>query len=186
MFPNRLRQFEATGPDQIWVSDMTYLRKPGGFVYLAVVLDAWSRRVVGWALGSRITAQLVSQALQQAVDERQPPPALVHHSDRGTQYASQEYVRLLSRHGMIGSMSRLANPYDNARCESFFKTLKTEQGAGQLINEASQWQQRLAHYLAYYNGERLHSALGYQSPIDFERQSAWVAVTSSLQEFAQA
>jgi putative transposase len=166
VFPNRLRQAEATGPDQIWLADITYLRTPSGFVYLAVVLDAWSRRVVGWALAETMTTQLVSSALQQAVAERQPAPALLHHSDRGVQYASQEYVRLLSQHSMIGSMSRLANPYDNARCESFFKTLKKEQAQPGPLNE---WLSRLSSYLDYYNRTRLHSALHYLSPMLYEQ-----------------
>ena len=185
VFPNRLRQTEATGPDQIWLADITYLRTPSGFVYLAVVLDAWSRRVVGWALAETMTTQLVSGALQQAIAERQPPPALLHHSDRGVQYASQEYVRLLSQHSMIGSMSRLANPYDNARCESFFKTLKKEQTEPSPLNE---WFSRLSSYLDYYNRTRLHSALHYLSPMLYEQRPRQVLgdLARSGEEFSQA
>ncbi len=185
VFPNRLRQAEATGPDQIRLADITYLRTPSGFVYLAVVLDAWSRRVVGWALAESMTTQLVSRALEQALAERQPAPTLLHHSDRGIQYASQAYVRLLSQHGLIGSMSRLANPYDNARCESFFKTLKKEQAEPASLNE---WLARLAAYLDYYNRTRLHSALHYLSPMRYEQRpgQALGDPAKGREEFSQA
>ena len=186
VFPNRLRHMQASGPDQIWVSDLTYLRTPQGFVYLAIVLDAWSRRVVGWALGDNIHAGLTCAALEQAIAGRQPEPALVHHSDRGVQYASQEYVRLLSRHGMIGSMSRSANPYDNARCESFFKTLKTEQGSDRLMAESAEWRERLSRYLDYYNQQRLHSALAYRTPVAFEAQWRGSEPATLAHEFFQA
>lgn len=186
VFPNRLRHMQASGPDQIWVSDLTYLRTPKGFVYLAIVLDAWSRRVVGWELGDRLDAGLACAALEHAIAERQPEPALVHHSDRGLQYASQDYVRLLSRHGMIGSMSRLANPYDNARCESFFKTLKTEQGSDRPIADRAEWRERLRHYIDYYNQQRLHSALAYQSPVAFESHLRGAGPSAHSNEFFQA
>ena len=186
VFPNRLRQLEASGPDQIWVSDLTYLRTPNGFVYLAVVLDAWSRRVIGWELGDSINSALTCAALEQAIAERQPEPALVHHSDRGVQYASQQYVRLLSRHGMIGSMSRLGNPYDNARCESFFKTLKSEQGCDRLIVDSAEWRERLRDYIEYYNRQRLHSALAYRTPSTFEAQLHGSEAGAPPNEFFQA
>lgn len=186
VFPNRFRRMQATGPDQIWVADITYLRTPSGFVYLAIVLDAWSRCVVGWALRERIDTALIAAALEQAVRQRQPEPALLHHSDRGVQYASQEYVRLLSRHGMIGSMSRVANPYDNARCESFFKTLKSEQAAHRTLAELPDWQQRLSVYIDYYNQQRLHSALDYQSPAAFEGAWGQGRAAAPAREFCKA
>jgi transposase InsO family protein len=186
VFPNRLRHLQASGPDQIWVSDLTYLRTPKGFVYLAVVLDAWSRRVIGWELGDSLNSDLTCAALEQAIAERQPEPALVHHSDRGVQYASQQYVRLLSRHRMIGSMSRFGNPYDNARCESFFKTLKTEQGCDRLIADSAEWRERLRDYIEYYNRQRLHSALAYQTPLAFETQLHGSEAGAHADEFFQA
>jgi len=187
VFANRLRSTQASGPDQIWIADITYLPIRNGFVYLAVVLDAWSRRVVGWALAEKMTTGLIRSALEQAIAERQPPPALLHHSDRGVQYASQEYVRLLSRHGMVGSMSRRANPYDNARCESFFKTLKKEAEAS-AHDSASHWRLRLESYLDYYNRTRRHSALSYQSPMQYEESGAQSVLDPSNppEEFIQA
>jgi hypothetical protein len=138
--------------NQLWVADITYIRLASEFVYLALVLDAFSRKVVGWALGYTLAAWLPLLALERAVAERQPPAGLVHHSDRGVQYASQEYVGALRRHGILPSMSRPANPYDNAQCESFIKTLKREE----------------IYANKYYNRQRLHSALGYQTPEQFE------------------
>ena len=118
---------ELTGINQLWVGDITYIRLKNEFVYLAVVLDAFSRKVMGWALGRTLAARLPIAALEQAVAEREPPPSLVHHSDRGVQYACGDYARVLQRYQMIPSMSRAGNPYDNASCESFMKTLKQEE-----------------------------------------------------------
>src|SRR3984893_15973201 len=127
VYPNLARELKPSAINQLWVADITYIRLRAEFVYLAVVLDAFSRRVIGWALGRTLEAELAVTALRMALIERQPSPGVVHHSDRGVQYASDEYVALLEKHGMIPSMSRPANPYDNASCESFIKTLKREE-----------------------------------------------------------
>src|SRR3974377_30370 len=124
---NLARRLKLTGINQLWVADITYIRLRAEFVYLAVVLDVFSRKVVGWALGRNLKAELALEALQQAIQQRTPPPGLVHHSDRGVQYACADYVALLRQQGMIPSMSRPGNPYDNAFCESFLKTLKREE-----------------------------------------------------------
>ena len=172
VYLNLARRMKLTGIDQLWLADITYIRLPGEFVYLALILDAFSRKVVGWALERTITNRLAIAALEQALTKRQPPPGLIHHSDRGVQYASGEYVAILDRHGMIPSMSRPANPYDSASCESFIKTLKREE-------IRTNWYKNLEHLRAnieifieqYYNQQRLHSALGYRSPEEFERQA---------------
>jgi hypothetical protein len=161
---------KLTGIDQLWVADITYIRLKTEFVFLAVILDAFSRRVVGWALDRTLAARLAMAALQQALEERKPPAGVVHHSDRGIQYACGEYVALLRKHGLIPSMSRPANPYDNASCESFMKTLKREEIQ---INEYRDLEHLRAHVAEfienYYNLVRLHSALGYRPPVEFEQ-----------------
>lgn len=169
VFPNLAHFVEPDGPDQLWVADLTYIRLRSEFVYLAVVLDAWSRRVVGWALGRNLTATLPKQALLAALAQRSPEPGLIHHSDRGVQYASLEYVSVLARHQIVGSMSRPAYPYDNAQCESFLKTLKQEQIYCQRYRTLEELRCRLEEFLEhYYNQQRLHSALEYRSPAEFE------------------
>jgi len=138
-----------------------------------VVLDAFSRKVVGWALGRNLKSDLAITALKQAITERQPPPGLVHHSDRGLQYACGEYVDLLETKQMIPSMSRPANPYDNASCESFMKTLKREEIYANRYEDLEDLRANLEDFIErYYNRQRLHSALGYCSPEEFERQAA--------------
>ena len=127
VYLNLASRMKLTGINQLWVADITYIRLQREFVYLAVILDGFSRKVVGWALDRTLATRLPMAALEQAIAERQPPPGLVHHSDRGVQYASGDYVQLLEQHQMIPSMSRPANPYDNASCESFMKTLKREE-----------------------------------------------------------
>jgi hypothetical protein len=153
----------------LWIADITYIRLKAEFVYLAVILDAYSRKVVGWSLDRTLAARLPLAALQQAIGERQPLPGLVHHSDRGVQYASGDYVRMLRKHQMIPSMSRPANPYDNASCESFLKTLKREEIYANEYRDLDHLRANIEEFIErYYNRCRLHSALGYRSPEEFE------------------
>jgi putative transposase len=171
VFLNLASRMKLTGINQLWQADITYIRRQSEFVYLAVILDAFSRKVVGWALERTLASRLPIGALEQAIAQRQPPPGLVHHSDRGVQYASGDYVRVLRRHQMIPSMSRPANPYDNASCESFLKTLKREEI---YANDYRNLEHLLANVEAfieqYYNRCRLHSALGYRAPEEFEKE----------------
>jgi putative transposase len=173
VYLNLASRMKLTGINQLWVADITYIRLKKEFVYLAVVLDAFSRKVVGWALDRTLATRLPIAALEQAVGERQPPPGLVHHSDRGVQYACGDYAQVLQRHQMIPSMSRPANPYDNASCESFMKTLKREEI---YANEYRDLEHLLGNVEAfierYYNRRRLHSALGYLSPEEFEQEAS--------------
>lgn len=169
--PNRLAERAAppTRPDEVWSVDMTYIETGEGWLFLAVVLDLHSRKVVGWAFAESLHTALPLAALRMALGQRRPPRGLLHHSDRGCQYASAEYRSLLSAHGLETSMSRTGNPYDNAWVESFFSTLKTE-----CLHRHSPATRRETQALAFdyiesfYNRTRLHSALGYQSPVDFE------------------
>ena len=159
-----------TGINQLWVADITYIRLEQEYVYLAVVLDAYSRRVVGWALGRTLEAELALTALRMAVAERRPGPGLVHHSDRGVQYACAEYRELLAQHGIRGSMSRSGNPYDNAMAESFIKTLKYEEVYPNHYRDMAEAQAGIAEFIEeVYNHKRQHSALDYRSPAAFER-----------------
>jgi len=170
VYLNLAARMDLTGIDQLWVADITYLRLADAFLYLAVVLDAFSRRVVGWALDERLDAGLAVAALRQALDLRQPAPGLVHHSDRGIQYASAEYVRLLLEHEIAPSMSRRGNPYDNAKCESFMKTLKQEEIYTRQYRDRADLEAHAGEFIErYYNRRRLHSALDYRSPEQFER-----------------
>jgi putative transposase len=157
-------------PDQIWVVDITYIATGEGWIYLAVVLDACSRRVVGWAMGLSLETILVTEALNRAQKERRPAPGLLHHSDRGVQYASSAYRALLANLKITASMSRPANPYDNALAESFMATFKTE-CFNQTPATYQQARIQVFDYIeTFYNPKRLHSALGYQSPVEFENQ----------------
>jgi transposase InsO family protein len=170
VYLNLAKRMKLNGINQLWVADMTYIRLHREFVYLAVILDAWSRKVVGWELARTLAATLPMAALNKANLERQPPPGLVHHSDRGVQYASDDYVRILAQHGMIPSMSRPANPYDNASCESFMKTLKREEIYANEYQDIDDLRSHIEEFIdRYYNRQRLHSALGYRPPEEFEK-----------------
>ena len=167
---NLAGRMQLTGINQLWVADITYLRLKTEFVYLAVILDAFSRRVVGWALERRMTTDLTKRALERAIATRGPAPGLVHHSDRGVQYAADDYVELLTQHQMIPSMSRAANPYDNASCESFMKTLKQEEIYVNQYGDLEELRSNIETFIEqYYNRRRLHSALGYKPSAEFEQ-----------------
>ena len=173
VYLNLARRMKLSGQDQLWVADITYIRLTAEFVYLAVILDAFSRKVVGWALDRTMASRLTIAALEQAIAQRRPRPGLVHHSDRGLQYARGEYVDVLEKHGIVPSMSRPANPYDNASCESFMKTLKREEIYANRYDNLEQLRINIEEFVEeYYNRQRLHSALGYRSPEEFERESA--------------
>jgi len=169
VYLNLACRLKLTGLNQRWVADITYIRLRHEFVYLAVILDGYSRKVVGWALDRTLASRLAVEALTRAISQRQPPPGLVHHSDRGVQYASDVYVGILHQHQILPSMSRPANPYDNACCESFFKTLKREEIYANSYTDLDQLRDNVEEFIdRYYNSRRLHSALGYRPPEEFE------------------
>jgi transposase InsO family protein len=173
VYLNLARRMKLNAINQLWVADITYIRLRQEFVYLALVLDAFSRKVVGWALERSLTTRLPLLALERAIALRQPPPGLVHHSDRGIQYCSEQYTRMLSIHGILPSMSRPANPYDNAFCESFIKTLKREEIYASKYQYIDELNAHLEEFIdRYYNRLRLHSALGYKTPEEFEAACA--------------
>lgn len=169
-YPNRAADITPSRLNQLWVADITYIRLCSEFVYLAVVLDAYSRKVIGWALGRTLGAELPIAALRMALTQRQPKRGLVHHSDRGVQYASRDYTKLLKEHGVRISMSRKGNPYDNGACESFMKTLKYEEVYRNEYRDIHDARASIGDFLdRVYNQQRLHSALGYRPPSEFEQ-----------------
>jgi len=171
VYPNIYQDAIITGVDQVWVADITYIRLLHDFVYLAVILDAYSRRVVGWALSRHIDAALTCAALTAAITERNPSAGCIHHSDRGVQYAADDYIEILEEHGFIISMSRKGTPYDNAQAESFMKTLKVEEVYVSEYRTFTEVKERIGGFIELiYNQERLHSALGYVSPVEFEQE----------------
>jgi len=171
IYPNLAPSLVLTGVDQLWVADITYIRLEEEFVYLAVILDAYSRRVIGWNLDRTLEDSLTLTALRMALQQRQVQPGLVHHSDRGVQYASGDYTKLLLDHQIQISMSRKGNPFDNARCESFIKTLKYEEVYRTEYRDWADAHSRIREFIEkIYNARRLHSALQYLSPIEFERR----------------
>lgn len=175
VYPNLAREVKPTAVNQLWVADITYIRLRKEFVYLSVLLDAFSRRVIGWALGRTLEAELALSALRMALRQRQPAPGLVHHSDRGVQYAAREYTDLLKENGIRISMSRRGNPYDNAACESFMKTLKYEEVYRTEYRDLADAYASIGEFLErVYNEQRLHSALGYVPPAEFEQNGGSV------------
>lgn len=169
--PNRLPDVTITAPDQAWGSDATCVLTGQGWLYVVVVLDLFSRRVLGWSMGANLDAQMMLDALQMAIDSRRPKPGVVVHSDRGAQYASADYRQLLLRHGLVASMSRKGNCYDNAFIESFWSSLKYEAVWPRKFATRDEARTALFDYIeSFYNRTRLHSSLGYMSPINFESQ----------------
>jgi putative transposase len=170
--PNLTRGLRPTGVDQLWVADITYVRLGEAFVYLAIVLDAFSRKVIGWAIDDHLEARLAVEALDMALLARNPPAdSLIHHSDRGVQYASGDYTDRLRARDIAISMSRVANPYDNAKAESFMKTLKAEEVNGKAYATLDEARRDIGKFIdTLYNTDRLHSALGYKPPAEFEAE----------------
>jgi putative transposase len=169
VYPNLIQNLAVTGPNQVWAADITYIAIRNAFVYLAAILDLFARRVVGYAVSRNINTALCLEALQMAIADRRPPEGIVHHSDRGVQYASHDYVEELLKHGFRISMSRKGNPYDNAAAESFFKTLKCEEVYLWEYRTLQDVQIRLPFFIQeVYNRKRLHSSLGYRPPVEFE------------------
>lgn len=170
IYPNLVQNLAVTGPNQVWAADITYIGIQQGFVYLAIILDLFARRAVGNAVSANIDTTLCLEARRMAVAHRNPPKGIIHHSDRGVQYASHDYVEMLLKHGFRISMSQKGNPYDNAKAESFIKTLKTEKVYLWEYRTLTDVQNRLPYFIEeVYNRKRLHSSLGYRPPTEFEK-----------------
>ena len=180
IWPNLARGLIPTGVDQLWVADITYVRLAEAFVYLAVILDAFSRKVVGWAMADHLRAELALEALEMALDHRPVAPgSLIHHSDQGIQYASAAYIGRLEQVDILPSMSRAGCPYDNAKAESFMKTLKTEEVDARTYRDLAHARAEIGAFIeTTYNRQRLHSALGYRSPEEYEahQMTPWNAI----------
>jgi len=175
-YPNRIKGLLVIRLNQVWIADLTYVRLPRGFVYLAAILDWFSRKVIGWAMSRWIDAALALEALDHALATRSISAGLTHHSDHGVQYASAAYVSRLEDHGIAISMAAIGNPYENARAEAFFKTLKTEEVYLKDYTDADDAQKQIGHFIeALYNAKRLHSSLDYRPPSEFERDIALTA-----------
>jgi transposase InsO family protein len=165
------RDFSPEGPNRVWASDITYIWSTEGWLYLAIVMDLYSRRIIGWSMAERLTTPLVSDAARMALQWRNPPRGVLHHSDRGSQYASDDYQELLTKNGMLCSMSRKGNCWDNAPVESFFSTLKREWVFHQRYRTRDEARQSIFDYIErFYNRQRIHSSLGYRTPLEFEQR----------------
>lgn len=169
-YPNLLAVTHVLRPNQVWQADLSYVRVTGGFVYVACVLDSFTREIVGWSLSERLTADVALEALDNALIARCPSPGLIHHSDQGVQYACTAYTEALKAAGIVSSMSRTGNPYDNARMESFFKTLKAEEVNLQEYTDLDEAREGIGTFITLYNERRLHSSLGYVPPAEFAAQ----------------
>jgi len=182
---NLAARMTVSGINQLWVADITYIRLRVEFVFLAVIIDRFSRKAIGWALDRTLAARVAVMALRDAVARRQPPPGVVHHSDQGIQYACTDYVEELKTNHMVPSMSRPANPYDNAVCESFMKTLKQEEIYCNQYQGLEELSAHMEEFIGnYYNRQRLHSALGYRTPEEFERDTAAAGQIGAVGETA--
>jgi transposase InsO family protein len=182
IYLNLANRMRLSGPNQLWIGDITYIRLSREFVYLAVILDAFSRKVIGWSLARTLQTKLPLRALEEAIASRQPPLGVVHHSDQGVQYGCRHYMQSLREHGMLPSMSRPGNPYDDATCESFLKTLKREEIYANTYRDFEHLSQCLKLFIEqYYNRCRLHSALNYRSPDGFEREGNEAGVDANQQ-----